>query len=103
MLDFIHSNYAQKLELRDLAGHAGICEREAQRAFSRMLYQTPVQYLTEYRLQMAQKMLLQTDLSVLEIALACGMPNPSHFGRLFKENTGRTPARYRKEARLHLS
>lgn len=96
MLDCVHDNYAEKLTVSDLARAAGICEREVQRCFQRVLKQSPLDYIQVYRLQMASQLLLDTDMSVLDVGMACGFANPSHFSRVFREHTGRTPRDYRR-------
>ena len=97
MLTCIRQNYAGELTVADVAASAGICSREAQRCFKRMLKQSPADYLRQYRLQMARRLLTDTDRSILEIGMACGFGNPSHFSRIFRESTGQTPAAYRRQ------
>ncbi len=58
---------------------------------------SPVELVRQMRIQKAQKLLLeQASLSVAEIAYACGFTTPQYFNRVFKEQTGYTPAEYRR-------
>lgn len=58
---------------------------------------TPVELVRQMRIQKAQQLLTeQTELSVAEIAYACGFTTPQYFNRVFKEQTGCTPAEYRR-------
>ena len=96
MLDHVRGHYADKLTISDLARAAGICEREAQRCFRRILKQSPTEYVQLYRLQMACQLLLDTDMSMLDVGMACGFMNPSHFSRVFRAYAGCTPLAYRR-------
>ena len=53
-------------------------------------------YQKEYRLQLAQKLLLETDCTVAEIAHRVGYENPNKFSSAFREAAGMTPTEYRK-------
>jgi transcriptional regulator GlxA family with amidase domain len=55
--------------------------------------------LVRKRLQAAMELLRQSDLSVLQIALATGFQDLAHFHRLFRRRVGITPARYRSSGR----
>ena len=96
MLNHIHQNYAGPLTVSEMAAAAGVCAREAQRCFRRVLRQTPAEYIRQYRLQMARRLLMEGERSILEIGMACGFENPSHFSRVFRECTGQTPGEYRR-------
>jgi len=96
ILDYIHEHYAQPLTLADMAASASICEREVQRCFRADLRLSPAAYLQNYRIHIARKMLLESSRSVLEIGMACGFQNPSHFCRIFRKHTGSSPAEFRQ-------
>ena len=67
----------------------------------RGVYGTSVySYLRTYRLQVAQKLLLETELSVTEIANKIGYENPNKFTSAFKETYGSSPTEFRKSVRL---
>lgn len=56
----------------------------------------PNRYLIDYRLGVAARMLLTTQLSVAEIGFSCGFNTLSHFNRLFRESKGCTPSEFRE-------
>ena len=100
MLAFIHNSYKNSIKIDELAFQAGISRTECFRCFKRYTGKTPIEYLNDYRLSQAANMLVTTELSAVEIGLACGFESQSYFGKLFKENYGVTPLRFRKNAVL---
>ncbi len=50
----------------------------------------------DYRLDMAKKLLKETELSVTEVGLQTGFSSSAYFGKVFREKTGITPAKYRR-------
>jgi len=99
MMSFIQENYAEKLTLEQIADAASISTRECLRCFRESIRQSPTDYLIEYRVQVAKKLLETTDLSVTEIALRCGFNSNSYFTKIFRRSCGKTPNTYRKELR----
>lgn len=96
MMSFIHENYSEKLTLEDIAGSALISKRECLRCFQEAIHKSPFAYLKEYRIEMAEKLLKTTSLSVMEVGLRAGFSNNAYFGKTFKEMTGKTSGEYRK-------
>jgi transcriptional regulator GlxA family with amidase domain len=74
-----------------LADAVGLSSRQLERLFRKYLGRTPTRYYLELRLNRARLLLLQTDMSVLDVALACGFVSASHFSKCFREFFGRTP------------
>lgn len=97
MLAFIQENYAQKLTLEDIADAAAISTRECQRCFRSAIDRSPVEYLLEYRLQMALKLLENTELPITEIALRTGFGGSSYFSKTFRRAYSKTPLEHRKQ------
>ena len=64
-------------------------------AFRRYLNRSPKRYYMELRLQKARNLLMQTDMSVINVALACGFASPSHFSKCYRAQFGTTPYRER--------
>jgi transcriptional regulator GlxA family with amidase domain len=79
----------------DLAREVGMSTRQLERLFRRYLDRSPKRYYMELRLQRARNLLLQTDMSVINVALACGFTSPSHFSKCYRAQYGRTPYRER--------
>lgn len=97
MMAFIQANYGEKLTLRDIADAASVSTRECLRCFREGIHESPVDYLTDYRLQVAKKLLETTALSITDIALRCGFNSNSYFTKIFHRSCGKTPNAYRKE------
>lgn len=97
MLAFIQENYGQKLTLQEIANAGAVSTRECLRCFQAAIHQSPVEYLLEYRVQVATKLLESTDLSVTEIAIQTGWGSSSYFTKIFHRLRGKTPNAHRKE------
>ncbi len=78
-----------------LAKDAGLSTRQLERLFRRYLDRSPKRYYLELRLKKARSLLLQTDMSVINVALASGFSSPSHFSKCYRGYYGRTPYRER--------
>ena len=100
MISFIQENFAEKLTLEDIADSAAVSTRECLRCFKSSIRQSPMDYLIEYRVRTAKKMLETTDLSITDIALRCGFNSNSYYTKLFHRICGKTPNVYRKELRI---
>ncbi len=79
----------------DLAEAVGMSTRQLERLFRRYLNRSPKRYYMELRLARARNLLMQTDLSVINVALACGFSSPSHFSKCYRAHYGTTPYRER--------
>jgi len=74
-----------------IADELGISTRQLERLFARYLNSTPKHYFMEMRLNRAQNLLVQTEQSVTEIAMACGFQSTSHFSKVYRSHFGRSP------------
>ncbi len=74
-----------------IADEIGISTRQLERLFGRYLNCSPKKYLMDLRLQRARNLLVQTEQSVTEVALACGFESPGHFARVYRGKFGITP------------
>ncbi len=97
MMSFIHQNYQEKISLEEIAACADVSKRECVRCFQKCIRKTPYEYLLEYRVEMAQKLLRGTDMPIIDIALRTGFSNGAYFGKVFKKACGKTPGEYRKQ------
>lgn len=96
MMAFIQENYARKLTLDEIADAAAISQRECLRCFQNAIHQSPMEYLAEYRVRCAMKLLETTNLSITEIAQRTGWNHNSYFAKVFSRICGKTPGEYRK-------
>ena len=95
MLCYIETHFSEDISLDCLSSSAGISKSECLRCFKSALNTTPYKYIMEYRLKIADDLLLKTAIPVSEIALRCGFNSQSYFGKCFKEKTGLSPRQYR--------
>ena len=68
-----------------------ISTRQLERLFGKYLNTSPKKYYMEMRLDRARHLLLQTEMSVIDIATACGFESPGHFSRVYRTAFGVTP------------
>ena len=97
MLAFLQTHYDEKLSLEDIAASASVSKRECLRTFRDGIHQTPMDYLTDYRIEMAKKLLRTTAMPITQIALQTGWCSGAYFSKTFKEKCGVTPLAYRRE------
>lgn len=99
-LKHMHNNYSQKLSTREISAYLDISEGHFCRLFKQYFKRTPVEYLNYYRITRATKLLEETELKVLEVAMEVGFDNISYFISTFKHYVGTTPSKYRRENRV---
>lgn len=99
--DYIRSHATRPLSLRDLAGVAEVSERTLQGGFRRFRDTTPMEYLRDYRLELAREDLEKAAINgrtVTDIALRCGFNHPGKFSKCYRERFGEPPSETRKRA-----
>lgn len=97
----LHRDPAHPWTLPKLASTAGTSRTVLAERFAELLQQTPLAYLTHWRLQLAARLLETTDQSALQVALTVGYESEAAFNRAFKRKFDLPPARYRhRRARL---
>ena len=101
-IQMMQANIEEPISPSILARDVGLSTRQLERLFRRYLNRSPKRYYMELRLQKARNLLMQTDMSVINVALACGFASPSHFSKCYRAQYGTTPYRERgaKAARL---
>ncbi|RUV68132.1 GlxA family transcriptional regulator [Mesorhizobium sp. M5C.F.Cr.IN.023.01.1.1] len=99
IVDLMTSHIADPLNLDDLAHLAGIGTRQLERLTKQQLGQSVMQFYRSLRLEKADELLQQSNLPLVEVALATGFSNRSHFSRAFQAHFGFGPASRRKQRR----
>ena len=97
MMQYIHKNYSEHITLADIAQTVSVSKSSALNIFNKYLRISPVNYLINYRLKCAAKLLASTDSNIYTIASNTGFENTGYFCRSFKELFGVTPSEYRKK------
>lgn len=97
--EFVRENLSRDLGLMEIAEVADLSPFHFARAFKQTMGLTPHQYLTNQRIEQAKRLLDTTDLPLVQISLAAGFKNQSHFTTIFRRLTSMTPGAYRDIAR----
>lgn len=88
---YIVDNYAESLSVDAIARAVGLHPNYAMTCFKQTFGVTILEYILQYRVAQAQRLLVTTDANVLEIALQCGFGSLSSFYAAFQRYAGRTP------------
>jgi transcriptional regulator GlxA family with amidase domain len=92
----MEANIETPFQLGRLADEVGLSKRQLERLFVQRLGTSVIRYYRLLRLYRANILLIQTQLSVVEIGLACGFRSASQFSRDYRELFGYTPAKERR-------
>mgnify|MGYP001589996982 FL=1 len=95
VIQIMEKNIEEPISPSVLARDVGMSTRQLERLFRRYLNRSPKRYYMELRLQKARNLLMQTDMSVINVALACGFASPSHFSKCYRAHYNTTPYRER--------
>ncbi|MDN5214577.1 AraC family transcriptional regulator [Fulvivirgaceae bacterium BMA12] len=90
---FIDKNFADHLDLDNIAGEAFFSKYHFLRLFKKIYHKTPYQYLTAVRIEKAME-LLGNNKSVTEVCFLVGFESISSFSGLFKRLVGTSPSAY---------
>lgn len=98
-LDYIAANYPLPISVDDIAAAAAVSRSTLFRLFRTELGAAPSDYLIEYRIEQAKKLLSETDISVTAAARSAGYENNLYFSRAFRKATGMSPTEFRNSKR----
>ncbi len=96
VLDYIESNLAEPITLADLAAATLLSPMHFAAQFRMSTGVRPHEYLLRRRIERAQELLLQSGLSIVDVALSVGFQTQSHFTTVFKRFVGDTPHQWRR-------
>ena len=91
----IESNYSKRITLADIISFSGSNKTTLSESFKKKYGMTVFEYLTSFRIEIAKKQIEFTNVPIKDIAYRCGFKNVQHFTRVFKRETGETPAAFR--------
>ena len=103
VIQMMEQNIEEPISPAILAKDVGMSTRQLERLFRRYLSRSPKRYYMELRLQKARNLLMQTDMTVINVALACGFASPSHFSKCYRSHYDTTPYRERGSQAARLS
>lgn len=95
----MEANLEEPLSLDEIAKLVGVSRRQIERLFKRYVGEVPTKYYLDMRLRRARGLLLQTSLSIMEVAVACGFQSPPHFSKCYRDLFGHTPSAERRNSR----
>jgi len=97
-LDLIHSVTDKSLSLDDLAGEAGMSRSSFSSLFKEFVGQSPIEYITQWRMTQAYRWLADEGISTLTAALRSGYESEASFSKAFKRAMGATPGLIRNKS-----
>jgi transcriptional regulator GlxA family with amidase domain len=95
---FIENNCGRPLQLKDIAAVINISPGHCEELFRRELRTAPMRHLLAVRLEKAKALLPDPSLKIKDVARLVGFTDEHHFGRTFKQHTGRAPLEFRRAA-----
>ncbi len=95
VIEFMENHIEEPISPSELADEVNMSTRQLERLFRRYLNRSPKRYYMELRLERARNLLMQTDMSVISVALATGFTSPSHFSKCYRAHYDTTPYRER--------
>lgn len=95
ILKYVENHYMEKITIKKIANELGISQSYFMKYFKNTMGTSFIDYLNEYRLTMASRLLVSSDDSILNIAAEVGYENLSYFNRTFKRRFAMTPREYR--------
>jgi len=101
--NFVRNNYKRHLALEEIADEVSMTVPSFCRYFKKISGKTFTRFVNEYRLVHASKLLAQMPTSITEICFESGFSNFSHFNKLFKNFTGKSPSAYRNDVKKILN
>jgi LacI family transcriptional regulator len=96
-LKYIHNNIEQNLNVKDVLQQVPLSRRSLEKRFSQVTGLPVYEYIFNLRIEKFTQKLLETDLSVFEIAVDLGLNNGKNIARQFRQIKGCTPTEYRKK------
>ena len=94
---YLQENYDKPVDFSALADSLAVSAPYLSKLFHEQTGSSPSRYLTDIRMRQARKLLMDTNLTVKEIAVRVGFPDPFHFSRSFRNAVGISPVQFREE------
>ena len=97
--NFVSQSFTRPISLTEMADKVSMTPQAFSRYFKNKTGKTFIQFVTEYRVTHACKLLAEGALSITDVCFESGFNNFSHFNKTFKSQTGKSPSHYRNELR----
>jgi len=95
-LTYIHHNAKRLIQVEDVVKNLSVSRRNLHDKFMKTLARSVYDEIKRVRIDLISQMLIETDLSISDIALSLGYDNTNHIARYFKQKMGISPVDYRK-------
>ena len=95
--EYLMNNYREEVNLKALADLVNMAEGSLCRFFRENMGVTIFEYLNQIKIELACNLLMDNELSIIEIGFDSGFNNLSHFNKQFKRIIGMPPSQYRKQ------
>ncbi len=95
IIKYIETNYQHSITIEEIANISGFSASHFMKFFKKTMGTSFIDYINDYRLSMASRILISSDDTIINIAADCGFDNLSYFNRMFKRRFGITPSQYR--------
>lgn len=97
VFNHVKTHFREEIPLEQIANLVSMTIPSFCRYFKKITNKTFTQFVNEYRLVHASKLLAERPMSITEVCYECGFNNFSHFNKSFKKFTGQSPSKYRNE------
>jgi AraC-like DNA-binding protein len=97
-LRLLHAQPEREWTIEELAREVGVSRSGLAQRFTELTGESPMRYLTGWRIQLAKNLMLQLALPIAEVADRVGYESEAAFNRAFKRNVGVPPATWRKRS-----
>ncbi len=101
ILDYIGENYMKPITIEELSEQVNLSKHYFMRFFKKYMGTTCIEYINDYRLNVATHLLLTTNMQITEVSTQIGVSNLSYFNRIFKKKYHMTPKEYRVNVDNH--
>jgi len=98
--EYVDQHYTEPIDIRDVAALASMTVPAFCRYFKKMTQTTFTDFVNEFRITQARKLLADTDRTIAQIGYESGFNNLSHFNKVFRQRLAQTPGEYRRAAVL---
>lgn len=99
VMKFVEDHISETIRIDDLAELVRLSGSHFSRAFRATVGQSPYDYVLVRRVAFAQRLMAETDASLSQIALECGMSDQAHLCKVFRRTVGTTPNKWRQPQR----
>ena len=97
VFSYVKTHFKEEIKLKEIADLVSMTVPSFCRYFKKITNKTFTQFVNEYRLVYASKLLAEQPMSITNVCFECGFKNFSHFNKSFKAFTGQNPSEYRKQ------